>query len=221
MMKQCEWCGNPFPAYREKRFCGNSCAAKWRTDQPSFKKVLKDPERLKKISQAVKAAYARNPEWQKSMSRRMKDHNPMKNLSTRKKISLTLKSMGHRPTVRGGNGTGPTKAEKILLRYFPDTLCNFAIPLGKWSSGYPKNYKVDIAFPKIQFGIECDGVSHTLKEKQRQDGKKVSKLQELGWCVVRFSNKKILRDTAKVCQIVKCSILKWQATRVTALKMEK
>lgn len=69
-------------------------------------------------------------------------------------------------------------------------------------SGYPSNYKLDIANPQVMLGIEVDGSSHTTVERQAQDAKKEEFLSGLGWTVLRFSNREVTEHLAECVQTV-------------------
>ena len=118
----------------------------------------------------------------------------------REKVSDTLQKMGHKPTLRGGNGTGPTKAEQVLLKELPGWDWNYAISLWKKQKDYPTCYKVDLAYPSLKIAVEIDGYSHKVLTRQVQDRKKEAKLKELGWLVLRVSNERALNNTDLVVQ---------------------
>lgn len=107
----------------------------------------------------------------------------------REAISKALKAIGHKPPVRKGNGTGMTSCEKLVREQLgKEWVWNFPVPLGKRQRGYPTNYKLDFANPKLMIGLEVDGNSHAAITRQAQDRKKETKLAELGWKVFRISN---------------------------------
>jgi hypothetical protein len=150
------------------------------------------------------------------IARRMTKKNPMRSLESRQKMTATLRRIGHQPKVRGGNGTGPTAAEQALLRAFPQAKNNFGVSLGRWTPGYPKCYKVDVAFPDIKLAVECDGRSHQMLSRQIQDKKKEAKLTSLGWLVLRLSNHRILLNTEETITELKSIISKFRVTRATS-----
>ena len=119
----------------------------------------------------------------------------------RQRISSKLKAIGHRPTVRGGNGTGMTPMELLVQLYLPvGWVWNYPVPLGRRQRGYPTNYKLDFADPQKKLGLEVDGGSHTSSLRRAQDRKKEAKLAELGWKVFRVSNADValLYSTSKL-----------------------
>ena len=112
----------------------------------------------------------------------------------KRKMSESHKAKGLKPTVRGGNGTGMTEAEKVVRTALPDCwIWNYPVALGKRQPGYPTNYKLDFADPKTKRGLEVDGGSHGVMERKLQDRKKETKLAELGWTVFRVSNAEVRR----------------------------
>lgn len=141
---------------------------------------------------------------EKGRKRKM-EHNPMSRLEVREKVSTRLKEIGHKPSKRGGNGTGMTKPQKILFKELKKhnvyTIPELPIKTHqKVGSGYPTCYKVDLGLEKLKIGIEIDGNSHNLIERQKQDIKKDMFLESLGWKILRFKNEEILKDLNNVVQ---------------------
>ena len=138
----------------------------------------------------------------KYASARMTSNNPMRKAEVRQSVSDTLKRIGHKPSVRGGNGTGLTTAEQMLSDatglqpYIVNTH-------GGRSKGFPTHYKLDLADPQHMLAIEVDGNSHNLITRQAQDRKKESYLRSRGWTVLRFTNKQVLENTAYCVSIIK------------------
>jgi very-short-patch-repair endonuclease len=137
--------------------------------------------------------------------KRKKEHNPMSRMEVREKVSTKLKEIGHKPPKRGGNGTGMTKPQKILFEELKKhnvyTIPELPIKTHqKVGSGYPTCYKVDLGFEESKIGIEVDGHSHNLIERQKQDIKKDMFLESLGWKILRFKNEEILKDLNNVVQ---------------------
>ena len=60
------------------------------------------------------------------------------------------------------------------------------------NSGYPTNYKVDIAHPLERIAIEVDGACHHPLARQQEDRRKNRFLAENGWLVLRVSNQRAL-----------------------------
>lgn len=215
-MKPCKYCGQKIrmrmPSGRLNSlaiFCNRSCSAKWRSEQPGFLEKLHTPESNLKKSKAKSKHHREHPEIAEAARLRMLTDNPMVNPATRLKQSATLKAIGHKPKVRGGNGSGPTKAEIVLLKLLPGSLCNYPVRTGKKSgSGYPTCYKVDVSIPVLKLGIEADGNSHNNPNRRARDQKKDALLKELGWTVLRFQNRTILEKPDFVEELVASTISK-------------
>jgi len=61
------------------------------------------------------------------------------------------------------------------------------------------SYWVDFAFPNIKLVVECDGERwHSTKEQLLKDKQKDEKLTNVGWKVLRFREKEILKDSKEV-----------------------
>lgn len=120
-------------------------------------------------------------------------HGPLSD-ERRAHLSKVLKDKGHKPPVRGGNGTGMTPAEKLLAPYLESRGFQWNLPIGLGSRqpGYPTNYKLDFGCRSTKTGLEVDGQSHRLRSRQDQDRKKEDKLRELGWSVFRVTNETVL-----------------------------
>lgn len=132
-------------------------------------------------------------------SERMLRNNPTKNPVTRAKISKKLRDVGHRPHTLGGNGRELPVPQKMLLDALGEgwvaelpirTCVNYANnPLR-----LPSNYKVDIANLQLLIAVEVDGYTHYGIVAAEQDKKKDACLIGLGWIVLRFSNKIVLKE---------------------------
>jgi hypothetical protein len=110
------------------------------------------------------------------------------------KTGATLRKMGWKPPVQGGNGKPMPEAQKQLLAVLGDEwVPELAVPTRMArNSGFPSCYKLDAGNPDLMIGIEADGYSHKVKVRKAQDHKKDGFLTALGWTVLRFSNQEIL-----------------------------
>ncbi len=190
----CAWCGDSFtPAARSKkprRFCGTSCSAKWRMRQPEILAKIHSPEVAKKRGDSKSRWFkAGSPAAVKELDR-IRALNPMSSPKARAKSSRTLRAMGHKPSVRGGNGKGMTVPQAALLGVLAgDWRPEYVVPMGG-KRGLPTCYKLDLAWPARKIAIEVDGHSH--RSRKEQDQKKDAALLALGWIVLRFWNWDIL-----------------------------
>jgi len=124
----------------------------------------------------------------------------------------TLLAMGHKPIIRGGNGTGLTRSQSLLLSSLgTDWTPELVVKTGHWrgnESGYPPAYKLDIGNEALKIGVEVDGTSHGMLSRQLQDRKKDQFLRGLGWTVLRFKNAEVLGNLAGCVQMVMSIISK-------------
>lgn len=149
-------------------------------------------------------------------SDRMRRNNPMRSIETRKKVSATLKTLGHSPKERGGNGRAPTSQESVLFTL----LCSLgfvmqpAIPTKqKRGSGYPSCYKPDLGHWGLKIAVEADGGSHC--GRQHLDAKKDAFLNGLGWAVLRFTNQMIDHEPHTVLITIMSTISKLRVSTLT------
>lgn len=205
----CEWCGaqNEVPNHSKNRFCGRSCSAKWRMRQPEMIAINKSPQKSKKISEKLKEAHARNPDWAKKASKRMRENNPSHDPDVLAKTREYWKEHGHplkKQQLKGGNGKVLPFAHRILWAALgPEWKTEYVIatkqPRG---SGYPSNYKVDLAFPSLKMWVEVDGWGHSVEEGKLLDKKKTDLLRTLGWTGLRFWNHQIENQLPRITSII-------------------
>ena len=84
--------------------------------------------------------------------------NPMEKKSCREKMSESLKRVGHRPKIRGGNGCLTVPQLSLLSILSEDWQTELAIPTKQPRKDhiYPTCYKLDLANEKLKIGIELD-----------------------------------------------------------------
>ena len=221
--RQCAWCGAVFkvkyPAQKMQRFCGKSCSANWRMSQPEIKAKVHNQE------VAARRGISRS-RWLRSGNRkalkeleRITNLNPSTNPETRKKISLKLQAMKHKPSERGGNGHPMTLPQQIMKDALSGNwIAEYAISLGKRQPSFPTCYKVDLGNPDLKIAIEIDGACH--HSRKELDAKKDQKLASLGWTVLRFWNQDILnwKNTGMPMDTYISTILKQNDIHLTASK---
>ena len=128
-----------------------------------------------------------------SISCSKKHANPMSKNAARLKMRETLLRIKHAPISRGGNGRLLPLPQLALLHALGEGWhAEVAIPTRMArDSGYPTNYKLDIANPEMKWGIEIDGASHNGQRKEL-DQKKSDFLATLGWKVSRLTNEQAM-----------------------------
>ncbi len=126
----------------------------------------------------------------------MTERNPMAKAASRERMSATLRSMGHAPKQRGGNGQGLTDAQRRLadaLGWPTEVIVKTGKPR---RPGVPTHYKLDIADVVTKRAVEVDGRSHGALTRRAQDARKDEFLVAQGWRVVRITNEQVFADLA-------------------------
>lgn len=195
-VKLCAWCGAPFTKptaqrQRKARFCDRSCSARWRMSDPERVAKLHTAEVRAKRGDSISAWYASGSPSALANIEQIRRRNPMSDPDVRAKVSRRLRAMGHRPSVRGGNGQGLTLPQSMMLAALGEGwAAEFSVSLGPRTPGYPTHYKLDLAHAERRVGIELDGSSHY--SRRALDQKKDAALASRGWTVLRFWNPEIL-----------------------------
>ena len=142
-----------------------------------------------------------------SLSTRMAANNPMSDPETRARVSAKLREIGHKPSVRGGNGRGPTLPQRLLAEAL-DWPMEVVIPTGqRRKGGLPSHYKVDVGNSGLKVAIEVDGSSHCSLARREQDRRKVEWLTGQGWAVLRFTNREVLADVEACAEKVRAAVV--------------
>ena len=121
----------------------------------------------------------------------------------RARVSKVLKAKGHKPLVRGGNGTGMTPAEALLASTLEPLgfQWNLSIALGGRKPGFPTCYKVDFGCRARKLALEVDGGTwtggrHTRGMGYEDDCRKFAEAAILGWRVIRATGDQVRTGAA-------------------------
>lgn len=160
----CQQCGTSFERPTIRKFCSLQCAGIAKRGVPNPKV----------------AAYARA-------------NNAMKDPVARAKMTATLRRIGHKPTIRGGNGSGMTEPQRVLLEALQhldmgEWIAEFVVNTAPRQKGTPNHYKIDLACPSRMLAVEVDGPSHGTIERRAADARKDAFLTSRGWMMFRFTN---------------------------------
>lgn len=150
----------------------------------------------------------------KYCSARMKSNNPMHKPLVREKVRTSLRAMGWKPPVRGGNGHGMTVHESLIACALGWAPVIYTTKAGT-GSGYPNHYKIDVGNEKLKVAIEIDGPSHSSLKIKAWDLKKEEFLRSRGWSVLRFSNQEISGNLQKCVDAVMSTISRSKAPTPT------
>lgn len=203
--KHCAQCGREF-TFRssgernnnKRRFCGDSCAAKWRMSQPE--RIALTKEYLPRMWAAAQAAVRGKPN--PVASARMKANNPNQSREWQRKMSAIMS--GRTFLARGGNGKTTRQQEAVAKAL--DLPMEYVIATGPVKDRFkslPNCYKVDVADPARMLAIEIDGRTHNTKKWKFLDHRKTEVLNALGWSVLRFSNQRVDSDLESVLKEIR------------------
>jgi hypothetical protein len=136
----------------------------------------------------------------------MKARNPMRRPESVDKMKATLREIGHKPHIRGGNGTPDTGPQRLLSEHlgWPTE-----VVIAPKDGERPYHYRADIAHPTMRVAIEVDGPSHASVARRNSDRRKEQRLFSLGWLVFRFSNREAMEHTAECARVVLSTTSKW------------
>jgi hypothetical protein len=144
-----------------------------------------------------------------------KQENPMANSEAREKMAATLRRIGHKPPIQGGNGKPmPKEQGEMLAALGEGWTAELAIPTRiPKGNGYPTCYKVDLGNPTLMIAIELDGNSHH-GARRLQDRKKDDLLTSFGWRVLRVPNTKSreLYSTYRSADTLLTSLMEYSST---------
>ena len=138
----------------------------------------------------------------------MKEDNPVNREGVIEKMSATLRRIGHRPYMQGGNGKPATEAQLMMYNELSKHDGSFEMEViektGKLRHQFksPNHYKIDIASRRLMIAIEVDGYTHSAKKIQECDQRKEQLLALRGWTVLRFTNFQIQSELQNCVQKV-------------------
>lgn len=145
-------------------------------------------------------------------SARMTERNPMHDPATRAKMAASLRRVGHRPRVRGGNGS-PVPYPQQGLADFLGWPVEVTITPGDGQRPY--HYSADIAHPTMRVCVEVDGGSHSALDRQSSDRRRDERLSAAGWLTFRFSNQDAMERTEECARTVLSTTSRWTARTPT------
>ena len=229
--RSCEICKKQYhPQRKEQRVCSRSCVARLPKRPPKIRIFNREAtcrecgvrfwprnkyKQSKFCSARCTALYCGRKlgKWNTLYcSERMRKNNPMHMPGVREKATATLRRIGHRPSVQGGNGRGPTVWEARLCRALNRKVYGWEINhVVKTLNGYlPAHYKLDVAHPVFRVAIEVDGETHGSKLMRYRDERKDRWLRGHRWKALRFKNHEIEEELPRVVATVlqRCTISK-------------
>lgn len=200
--KKCEFCGKEFETRNtvhgnRKRFCNQSCSAKWRIK--TYGTPPKTEDGLKRLSDSMKRKW-RETSMRENNRKRMTENNPMNNPDVIEKAVRTRRENNSFTNNFNSCGNGNISGvEKIAYEILAPLGFEYNKSIGTKTmrdlypeKNYATNYKPD--FIKGSIAIEIDGSNHNGKNKL-VDYKKTEFLNSLGITVYRFTNDFVKNNT--------------------------
>jgi len=134
--------------------------------------------KVRTASEANKLAHKKYPE-------RFKHTEESKKIMREKRLEF-MKNNPDKTAWRLSNVSYP---EKLFIEYVESNGLDKKYSIVREYSVFP--YFIDFAFVNQMVAIEIDGSQHLLPERKKEDDKKDKLLNELGWLVIRVSEKEI------------------------------
>jgi very-short-patch-repair endonuclease len=230
--RPCDHCGKSFRPFKPRpsssmnrlgRFCSTACSSLWASGQDlKAKPVDFTCQVCGKVSNGHPNRRYCSSSCQVQAMRTPCEHCGkvfVSKLSTRKERSRFCSPSCRRKwsgIQSGGNHTTPTRTELAVHSHFPKSILHHQVITGRRTNqSRPHHVEVDIAFPNERVAVEIDGGIHRIPLKKLKDLEKTDTLQNLGWCVLRFSSREVERDLARVVASIQSTILKLAAIPAT------
>lgn len=149
---------------------------KFKVQSDDIKDILGD--KVRSLSDANKLAHKKYPE-------NFKHTDESKKIMREKRLEF-MKNNPEKTAWRLSNVSYP---EKLCIDYIENNGLDKKHSIVREYSVFP--YFIDFAFVNEMVAVEIDGSQHLLPERKESDNKKDELLNELGWVVIRVSEKEI------------------------------
>ena len=149
---------------------------KFQVQSTDIKNILGD--KVRSLSDANKLAHKKYPE-------NFKHTDESKKIMREKRLEF-MKNNPEKTAWRLSNVSYP---EKLCIEYIEKNGLDKNHSIVREYSVFP--YFIDFAFVNEMVAVEIDGSQHLLPERKESDNKKDELLNELGWVVIRVSEKEI------------------------------
>lgn len=156
---------------------------KFKLQSDDIKNVLGD--KIRSLSESNKIAHKKYPE-------KFKHTEESKKIMREKRLEF-MKNNPEKTAWRLSNVSYP---EKLFIKYVELNGLDKKYSIIREYSVFP--YFIDFAFVNQMVAIEIDGSQHLLPERKERDDKKDNLLNELGWLVIRISEKEIKTNIKEV-----------------------
>jgi len=162
--------------YVDESYSVKDLRKKFKFQSDDIKFVLGD--NVRSASDANKLAHKKYPE-------KFKHTEKSKKIMREKRLEF-MKNNPDKTAWRLSNVSYP---EKLFIEYVESNNLDKKYSIVREYSVFP--YFIDFAFVNQMVAIEIDGSQHLLPERKERDDKKDKLLNELGWLVIRVSEKEI------------------------------
>ena len=169
--------------YVNKNYSVRDLRKKFKLQSDDIKIILGDKTRS--LAEANKLAHKKYPD-------NYKHTEESKKIMREKRLEF-MKNNPDKTAWRLSNVSYP---EKLFIEYVESNGLDKKYSIIREYSVFP--YFIDFAFVNQMVAIEIDGSQHLLPERKERDNKKDKLLNELGWLVIRVSEKEIKTDIVKV-----------------------
>jgi very-short-patch-repair endonuclease len=169
--------------YVDESYSVKDLRKKFKIQSDDIKDILGN--KVRSSSEANKLAHKKYPE-------NFKHTEESKKIMREKRLEF-MKNNPEKTAWRLSNVSYP---EKLCIEYIEKNNLDKKYSIVREFSVFP--YFIDFAFVNEMVAIEIDGSQHLLPERKERDGKKDKLLNDLGWLVIRVSEKEIKTNIDEV-----------------------
>jgi very-short-patch-repair endonuclease len=169
--------------YVDESYSVKDLRKKFKIQSDDIKDILGN--KVRSSSDAIKLAHKKYPE-------NFKHTEESKKIMREKRLEF-MKNNPEKTAWRLSNVSYP---EKLCIEYIEKNSLDKKYSIVREYSVFP--YFIDFAFVNEMVAIEIDGSQHLLPERKERDDKKDKLLNDLGWLVIRVSEKEIKTNIDEV-----------------------
>ena len=169
--------------YVDESYSVKDLRKKFKIQSDDIKDILGN--KVRSSSEAIKLAHKKYPE-------NFKHTEESKKIMREKRLEF-MKNNPEKTAWRLSNVSYP---EKLCIEYIEKNSLDKKYSIVREYSVFP--YFIDFAFVNEMVAIEIDGSQHLLPERKERDDKKDKLLNDLGWLVIRVSEKEIKTNIDEV-----------------------
>jgi len=169
--------------YVDESYSVKDLRKKFKVQSNDIKDILGN--KVRSSSEAIKLAHKKYPE-------NFKHTEESKKIMREKRLEF-MKNNPEKTAWRLSNVSYP---EKLCIEYIEKNSLDKKYSIVREYSVFP--YFIDFAFVNEMVAIEIDGSQHLLPERKERDDKKDKLLNDLGWLVIRVSEKEIKTNIDEV-----------------------